>query len=102
MTKAIVMGSFVVHEAHPEHGLGRVIAMGAFATRVLFSHGGLRVFRADDTQRLRSVASPPAADIAVLEEKERVLAAGAADPPSGDPPKAAAPKKRARKAALPA
>lgn len=102
MTKPLVMGSFVVHEAHPEHGLGRVVAMGAFATRVLFSHGGLRVFRADDTQRLRSVAAPAAADVAVLEEKERVLAAGVLEPPAGDPPKATAPKKRTRKAALPA
>lgn len=99
MTKALQMGSFVTHEAHPEHGLGRVVAMGAFATRVLFTRGGLRVFRAEDTQRLRTVASPPVAEVAALDEKERALAAGVVQPPVGAAPEPTPPKKRARKGA---
>ncbi len=74
MSRPIETGSFVVHEAHPEHGLGRVIAIGSFATRVLFARGGLRVFRADDTQRLRSVSTPAAEDVALLESKALALA----------------------------
>ncbi|OGQ26035.1 MAG: hypothetical protein A2138_19070 [Deltaproteobacteria bacterium RBG_16_71_12] len=97
MSRPIETGSFVVHEAHPEHGLGRVIAIGSFATRVLFARGGLRVFRADDTQRLRSVSTPAAEDVALLESKALALASGQGDMPVADPPKA--PKKRVRKAA---
>lgn len=67
-------GSFVVHEAHPEHGLGRVIAVSAFATRVLFTRGGVRVFRAQDTQRLKNVSAPAAADVELLEAKALALA----------------------------
>lgn len=100
MTRPLEKGSFVVHEAHPEHGLGRVIAMGTFATRVLFARGGLRVFRADDTQRLRSVTSPTAEEVALLDSKELALSSGQADVPLADPPKPAKP--RSRKAAAPA
>lgn len=100
MTKPLQQGSLVVHEAHPEHGLGRVIEMGAFATRVLFARGGLRVFRAQATQALRTVATPSAEDVALLEAKERAFASGAAEQPAADPPKA--PRARARKAETPA
>ncbi|MBI1945143.1 MAG: hypothetical protein HYS27_05575 [Deltaproteobacteria bacterium] len=96
MTKPLQQGCFVVHETHPEHGLGRVIAMGTFATRVLFARGGLRVFRAEETQRLRSVATPTAEDLALLVSKEAAFASGKSELPAADPPKA--PKPRARKA----
>ena len=97
MTRPLEKGSFVVHEAHPEHGLGRVIALGTFATRVLFTRGGLRVFRAEDTQRLKSIAATAAADVALLDSKELALSSGQADTPAADPAKPL--KKRARKAA---
>ncbi len=96
MGASIGHGSYVVHESHPEHGLGRVIASGEFAMRVLFSNGGIRVFRADDTGRLRNVPSPAAADVAALDERERAHAAGRVEFPSATP-KPPAPK-RARKA----
>ena len=98
MTKTLGNGSFVVHEAHPEHGLGRVVGIGAFATRVLFSRGGLRVFRADDTNRLKSVGQPSAADVALLDAKESALASGLLE--SQNEMKTSAPKAKKKKAAV--
>jgi hypothetical protein len=96
--KPIEQGSFVVHEKHPEHGLGRVVSTGAFATRVLFQHGGLRVFRAGDPSALKSVNAPAAADVAVLAAKEAALHSGLVDAPVGDPkPVAPAPKAKKKK-----
>jgi hypothetical protein len=103
MSKPIEKGIFVLNEAHPEYGVGRVLAVETFATRVLFPKGGLRVFRASDTGRLKAVAAPPPPDLELLEEKEAALARGAPDLPvgkSGAVPAAAKPakKKRAAKA----
>jgi hypothetical protein len=76
MTKPLEKGGFVVHGAHPEHGLGRVLSIGAFATRVLFTHGGVRVFRVDAPSDLTSASHPAAEDIALLEQKEAAIAHG--------------------------
>lgn len=69
----LARGSYVVHGDHPEHGLGRVIGVSAFATRVLFTRGGVRVFRAADTIRLKNVGTPAAADISALDSKMQAL-----------------------------
>ena len=76
MSSAIAKGNFVQMEAHPEYGTGRVLDVGAFTTRVLFPVGGLRVFRQDDTERLRGSTAPSAADLAILVQKEADLARG--------------------------
>ncbi len=95
-SKPIEQGSFVVHEKHPEHGLGRVVSTGAFATRVLFQNGGMRVFRAGDPNALKSVTAPAASDVASLAAKEAALQNGVVDAPTA-PPKAPAPAPRAKK-----
>ena len=101
MLKPIENGSFVVHEKHPEHGLGRVVSMGAFATRVLFQNGGVRVFRAGDTSPLKSVTTPLAADVAALAAKEAAMHNGVVDVPSAPdkPPPAAKKASRKKKSA---
>ena len=96
-TKPIEQGNFVVHEKHPEHGLGRVLSTGAFATRVLFQNGGLRVFRAGDSSTLKSVASPAAADIAAIAAKEAAMQAGVVEAPVGAEKPAKAPPKAKKK-----
>ena len=98
MGKPIEKGSFVLNETHPEYGVGRVLAAEAFATRVLFPKGGVRVFRATDTGRLKSVSTPPPADVEILDAKEAALASGVVDPPLGA--KVAAPAKKKRKGAI--
>jgi hypothetical protein len=103
MSKAIEKGEHVRHEARPEYGVGRVIAVGVFATRVIFPTGGLRVFRAHDTVRLKVVATPSAEDLAILDGKVAALAAGTPDMPKAkSKPAADKPaKKRAPKKAAP-
>lgn len=101
MAKPLEKGGFVVHESHPEHGLGRVISIGAFATRVLFTRGGVRVYRAEHTMLLKGVTSPAAADVAQLEAKELAFASGHIDAPAAAAARAEKPSKRRTKAAAP-
>lgn len=79
MSKPIEKGSFVSIEAHPEYGVGRVLAVESLVTRVIFPQGGLRVFRIADHGRLRTTSAPGAADVAVLDKKEADLARGIFD-----------------------
>ena len=100
MSKPIEKGSFVSIEAHPEYGVGRVLAVESLVTRVIFPQGGLRVFRVADHGRLRTTAAPPAADVAVLDKKEADLARGIFDHlGTGKKEEPAAKPKRAKKAA---
>lgn len=98
MSRPIEKGSFVVHEKHPEHGLGRVLSVGEFATRVLFQSGGVRVYRASALVTLKSVLTPAPADAEALAAKELALASGEAQVPIGAtkpaPPKARKPRAR--------
>ena len=98
MSKAIAKGSFVVHEKHPEHGLGRVIDFSTLAIRVLFQRGGLRVFRNTAAVPLAGVTSPLPADIEQIAAKEVAMAQGAVDLPSGPIKEvvAAKPKRKAK------
>lgn len=101
MSKAIETGSFVHCEAHPEYGVGRVIAMESFSMRVLFSEGGLRLFRAGDMGRLRWTSAPSSDVVELLTSREGELAAGTFErrtpktPPVEEPPKKRAPRKKA-------
>lgn len=79
MSKAIEKGSFVHIEAHPEYGVGRVLAVETFVTRVLFPQGGLRIFRAGDHERLKGSPAPAAPELEMLDKKEADLARGIAD-----------------------
>lgn len=100
MSKAIEKGSFVSIEAHPEYGIGRVLAVESLVTRVIFPAGGLRLFRAADHGRLRTTSAPNAADVAVLDKKEADLARGIFDHlGTGKKEEAPAKKKRASKKA---
>lgn len=90
---AIGKDDFVISDAHPEYGLGRVLAADAFSTRVLFKDGGVRVVRAADVGKLRVVDKPATHDVEMLEAKEALVAQGVHDrmPPKKDeppPPKA--------------
>jgi hypothetical protein len=94
----IVMGSFVSNDKHPEHGLGRVLAIGAFATRVLFERGGVRVFRAGEPNQLKVVLKPDPAAADVLAAKEAAMAQGVTEAPLGPvKPPPAPPKANKRK-----
>ena len=98
MSKAIAKGSFVVHEKHPEHGLGRVLDVSTFAIRVLFQQGGVRVFRTATPAPLKDVVNPQPADVEQIAAKEAAMAQGQLEVPSA-PAKADAPKpKRKSKA----
>ena len=102
VSKAIEKGCFVQNEGHPEYGVGRVLEVGAFATRVLFPNGGLRVFRVEATQGLKTVAAPAAGDVELLAQKEAAMASGIFDHlgrPIPEPPKK---RTRAPKKAVPA
>jgi hypothetical protein len=99
VSRPIEKGGFVHNESHPEYGTGRVLAVEPFSTRVLFSQGGLRVFRAADMTRLKGVAPPPASDIELLDAKEADLAKGVQDHMANIVEKKA-PKKRASKKAV--
>lgn len=100
MPQAIEKGSYVLCEAHPEYGVGRVIAMETFSARVLFPAGGLRLFRTEDLARLKRAATPPQDDVALLETREDELARGAYEtrapktPDPVPPPKKRAPRKK--------
>jgi hypothetical protein len=95
MSKVIEKGDFVRHEGKPEYGVGRVLAVEVFATRVLFPSGGLRVFRAHDTVRLHTAPTPSVDDLAILDGKQELLTRGVPDMPRGKPAaEAAAPKKK--------
>ena len=87
VTKPIEKGNFVVHQSHPEHGIGRVLSTTAFAMRVLFLHGGVRVFRVDDSAAPLKATTPLPADVEALALKEAAFAHGVVDAPSA-PPKA--------------
>lgn len=89
MEKPIERGSYVQDTRHPEYGVGRVLNAGAFATRVLFVRGGLRVFRVDEGGKLRTSAPPPAEELEALSAKEARLSQGLLLEPAPD----AAPKK---------
>jgi hypothetical protein len=76
--KPIEKGSFVSLEAHPEYGVGRVLKVDTFATRVLFPKGGVRVYRAGDMARLKSVAAPVGPELDTLVKLEEDLEKGIA------------------------
>ena len=97
VTKPIEKGNFVINQNHPEHGIGRVVATTAFATRVLFLHGGVRVFRTDDNGVPLKTATPLPADVEALALKEAAFATGVVDTPTGPPPKPAPKAPRAKK-----
>lgn len=106
MSKAIEKGSFVRCEAHPEYGIGRVVAMEEMSTRVIFPEGGLRFFRAADMGRLSVVATPAKAEVDLLDAREREIADGTHRrlvPKNPEPPpvKAAAKRKAKPKKAAP-
>ena len=94
MTKAIEKGSFVNAEAHPEYGVGRVLVVDTFVTRVLFPLGGLRIYRADDLSRLKGVSAPSTQDIETLDRKEANLAKGIVDHLPRPKEEIVAPKKK--------
>jgi hypothetical protein len=97
MPNVIEKGSFVLYEAHPEYGIGKVIAMEAFSSRVLFPEGGLRLFRSEDMTRLKNVSQPPQDAVALLASREAELARGVLPQmiPKNPPAPVAPPKKRA-------
>lgn len=99
MSKPIEKGSFVSIEAHPEYGVGRVLAVETLVTRVIFPAGGLRVFRIADHGRLKTTTAPNAADVAILEKKEADLSRGIVDHLGIGKTEAPAKKKRAPKKA---
>lgn len=93
---AIDKGSYVRAEAHPEYGVGRVLSVDTFSTRVLFSTGGVRVYKNSDMGRIKaSQASED--DKTALDAREARIAGGVVDSPA---PKAAAaaPKPKASRA----
>lgn len=87
MEKPIERGSYVQDTRHPEYGVGRVLNAGAFATRVLFARGGLRVFRVDEGGKLRTSAPPPPEELEALSAKEARLSQGLLLEPAPDAPK---------------
>jgi hypothetical protein len=92
-SKPVEIGGFVVHEKHPEHGLGRVINVGSSAIRVMFQHGGLRVFRVGEPHPLKNVVTPAPADVEAIAQKEAAMASGVVETPTGvTKPAAPAPK----------
>jgi hypothetical protein len=94
---AIDKGSYVRAEAHPEYGVGRVLAVDAFSTRVLFSTGGVRVYKNSDMGRIKaSQASED--DKAALDAREAKIAGGIVDAVPGAKPAKAAAKPRASRA----
>lgn len=99
MSKPIEKGCFVSIEAHPEYGVGRVLAVETLVTRVIFPQGGLRVFRAADHGRLKTTAVPNPADVAILEKKEADLARGIVDHLGTGKKEELASKKKKKKAA---
>ena len=96
-SKPVETGGFVMHEKHPEHGLGRVITVGSSAIRVMFQHGGLRVFRVGEPHPLKIVMTPAAADVEAIAQKEAAMASGVVETPIGVPKPTAAPKKPRKK-----
>jgi hypothetical protein len=75
-----------------------VLDIGAFATRVLFQKGGLRVFRVGSVDHLRTIATPATADIEIIAQKEAAMAQGVVEHlgKEGPPPPPA--KKKASRA----
>src|SRR5688572_9855147 len=98
-TNPLQPGAFVRHEAHPEHGVGRVLSVDSFSARVLFQNGGLRVFRAGLTAQLKNTTPDPEA-VESIAAKEAAMAQGITQTPIGPKPEPVAPPKpkRAKKA----
>lgn len=95
---AIDKGSYVRAEAHPEYGVGRVLAVDTFSTRVLFSTGGVRVYKNSDMGRIKT-AQASEDDKTALDAREAKIAGGFVDAPATKPPVAAkAAKPRASRA----
>lgn len=90
----LAKGNFVSAPEHPEYGVGRVIAVDVYVTRVLFPGGGVRVYREDDLDRLKSVRAPGADELAVLDQKEGNLSRGVAAHLA--PPKKKTPAKKTK------
>ncbi len=94
---AIDKGSYVRAEAHPEYGVGRVLSVDTFSTRVLFSTGGVRVYKNSDMGRIKATAANDD-DKAALDAREAKIGGGTVDAPQPKPAAAAKPRaSRAKK-----